>query len=118
MRCKSVALALVATYQIEAATLSVSGNSAISATASTIASNLMGYYNPANIGVLPVPYNWWEAGGMWGAMLDYWHYTGDAQYNDQVAQAIISQAGLRGDFMVLYTQVRIQNACDGLCSPV
>jgi mannan endo-1,6-alpha-mannosidase len=72
MRCRSVALALAAAYQIEAASLSVSGNSAILGTASTLASNLMGYYNPANFGILPAPYYWWEAGGMWGAMLDYW----------------------------------------------
>lgn len=32
-------------------------------------------------------------------MIDYWHYTGDAQYNDAVAQAIVSQAGARADFM-------------------
>lgn len=27
------------------------------------------------VGVLPGPYYWWEAGAMWGAMLDYYHYT-------------------------------------------
>jgi mannan endo-1,6-alpha-mannosidase len=110
MRCRSVALVLAAAYQIEAASLSISGNTAISGTASTLASNLMGYYNPANVGVLPAPYYWWEAAGLWGAMLDYWHYTGDAQYNDQVAQAIISQAGSRDDFMGPYTQVRFHRS--------
>jgi hypothetical protein len=64
MRCKSVALALAAAYQIEAVSPSVSGNSDISGTASAIANNLMGYYNPANVGVLPAPYYLWEAGGM------------------------------------------------------
>jgi mannan endo-1,6-alpha-mannosidase len=113
MRCTSFALVLAAAYQIGAASLSTSSSGAISDTASTLASNLMGYYNPANVGVLPAPYYWWEAGGMWGAMLDYWHYTGDAQYNDQVAQAIISQAGPRDDFMGPYTQVCIQRYPSG-----
>jgi mannan endo-1,6-alpha-mannosidase len=27
------------------------------------------------VGILPGPYYWWEAGAMWGAMLDYYHYT-------------------------------------------
>lgn len=99
MRCRSLALALAAVYQIEAATLSLSNSNAVSGTANTIAGNLMSYYNPANVGVLPAPYYWWEAGGMWGAMVDYWHFTGDAQYNDLVAQAIVSQAGVRDDFM-------------------
>lgn len=110
MRYKSVALALAAAYQLEAASLSISGNTAISGTAGTLASNLMGYYNPANVGVLPAPYYWWEAAGLWGAMLDYWHYTGDAQYNDQVAQAIISQTGSQDDFMGPYTQVRLHRS--------
>jgi hypothetical protein len=109
MRCRSVVLALAVACQIEAASLSVSGNSAISGTAGTLASNLMGYYDPANVGVLPAPYYWWEAAGMWGAMLDYWHYTGDSQYNDQVAQAIISQAGSQDNFVGPYTQVRRWN---------
>lgn len=47
------------------ASFSISGNSAISTTASALAINLIGYYNPANVGVLPAPYNWWQAAGMW-----------------------------------------------------
>ena len=113
MRCRLFTLALAAACQIEAASLSISGGSAISGTAGTLAANLMAYYNPANVGVLPAPYYWWEAGGMWGAMLDYWHYTGDAQYNDQVAQAIISQVGSRDDFKGPYTQVRRLNCPSG-----
>jgi mannan endo-1,6-alpha-mannosidase len=109
MRCISVtlvlALALAAAYQIEATSLSASSNSAISSTAGTLTGKLISYYDPANVGLLPAPYFWWEAGGMWGVMLDYWHYTGDAQYNNHVAQAIISQAGSRDNFMGPYTVV-------------
>jgi hypothetical protein len=66
MRCISVtlALALAVAYQIEATFLSVSSNSAISGTASTLAGKLMSYYDPVNVCLLPAPYYWWEAGGM------------------------------------------------------
>ncbi|MCJ1310726.1 hydrolase 76 protein [Agyrium rufum] len=56
--------------------------------------------NTANVGLLPSPYYWWEAGAMWGAMVDYWYYTGDTSYNDVVAQAILSQASPTNDFMM------------------
>ena len=42
----------------------------------------------------------WEAGAMWGAMVDYWYYTGDTTYIDVVAQAILSQASPTNDFMM------------------
>ncbi len=43
-------------------------------------------------GNLPAPYYWWEAGAMFGAMIDYWFYTGDSTYNDVVMQAMLHQA--------------------------
>lgn len=51
-------------------------------------------------GILPAPYYWWEAGAMWGGMVEYWHYTGDTSYNDVVAQAILAQASPTDDFMM------------------
>lgn len=51
-------------------------------------------------GLLPAPYYWWEAGAMWGGMVEYWHYTGDTSYNDVVAQAILAQASPTNDFMM------------------
>lgn len=51
-------------------------------------------------GLLPAPYYWWEAGAMWGGMVEYWHYTGDTSYNDVVAQAILAQASPTDDFMM------------------
>jgi mannan endo-1,6-alpha-mannosidase len=50
-------------------------------------------------GLLPAPYYWWEAGAVWGAMIDYAYLTGDTQYNDLVTQAILFQTGTNNDFM-------------------
>lgn len=55
---------------------------------------------PETLAVLPAPYYWWESGAMWGAMLDYYHYTGDSSYNSVVTQALLSQVGPEFDYMV------------------
>jgi hypothetical protein len=55
MRCISVTLTLTlaAAYQIEATSMSVCSNSAISSTTGTLAGTLMSYYDSANVGLLP-----------------------------------------------------------------
>jgi mannan endo-1,6-alpha-mannosidase len=50
-------------------------------------------------GNLPPPYYWWEAGAMFGAMIDYWYYTGDTTYNDVTSQALLFQVGPNRDYM-------------------
>lgn len=71
--------------------------------ASTVAYGLMKYYdgNGTNglLGLMPKPYHWWEAGGVWGGLIDYWHLTSDTTYNDVVSQALLSQASATRDFM-------------------
>jgi mannan endo-1,6-alpha-mannosidase len=71
--------------------------------ASTIAFGMMKTYTGNNTGDtpgnLPDPYFWWEAGGMFGAMVHYWFYTGDTSYNDVVQQALLSQVGDKQNYM-------------------
>lgn len=48
-------------------------------------------------GILPGPppggpYYWWQAGAMWGTLIDYWFYTGDTRYNDEARRSLIFQA--------------------------
>ena len=57
-------------------------------------------------GILPGPpsegkgdYYWWEAGALWGTMMDYWHLTGDSTYNDVTMQAMLWQVGPGKDYM-------------------
>jgi len=63
----------------------------------------MKYYTGNNTGDtpgnLPAPYYWWEAGGMFGVMVDYWYYTGDTTYNNVVQQALLSQIGTDDNYM-------------------
>lgn len=50
-------------------------------------------------GNLPAPYYWWEAGAMFGSLIDYWYYTGDSSYNDVTSQALLFQVGPDADYM-------------------
>lgn len=50
-------------------------------------------------GNLPPPYYWWEVGGMFGALINYYYYTGDKTYNDVVTQGMIFQSGPDHDYM-------------------
>lgn len=80
----------------------------IKSTAAQLAYDTMSYYkgnqSGQTPGILPGPppagdYYWWEAGALWGAMIDYWHYTGDTTYNDVVTQALLFQVGPNRDYM-------------------
>ena len=71
--------------------------------ASTIAYGMMSIYTGNQTGGtpgnLPQPYFWWECGAMFGAMLDYYYYTGDPSYNEVTTQALLAQVGPTADYM-------------------
>ena len=75
----------------------------IKGAALTISKGLLSYYHASEPGSAPgifaPPYFWWASGAVWGGLIEYWHYTGDAQYNDLVGQALLSQAGPNLDYM-------------------
>lgn len=50
-------------------------------------------------GVLYPPYYWWQAGAMFGTLMDYWRYTGDDQYNDMLREGMIHQFGEKLDLV-------------------
>ncbi|KAJ9142547.1 Mannan endo-1,6-alpha-mannosidase [Coniochaeta hoffmannii] len=83
--------------------LTLTSAPSIKSAASTIAFGLMKYYTGNNTGDvpgnLPDPYFWWEAGAMFGTLIDYWALTGDTTYNAATTQAILHQAGDDADFM-------------------
>src|SRR3954471_4719604 len=50
-------------------------------------------YNGNTTGVLGkfpyTPYYWWESGAALSGMVNYWHDTGDASYNDVTYNALV-----------------------------
>ncbi|TGO08158.1 hypothetical protein BTUL_0223g00140 [Botrytis tulipae] len=103
---RSLLLAFSVSQSVSGLKLDTSDPTSIKNVAGTIAYGLMKYYTgnvtntPDTIAVLPAPYYWWEAGAMWGTMIDYYHYTGDSTYNDITTQALASQAGPLFDYMM------------------
>jgi mannan endo-1,6-alpha-mannosidase len=75
----------------------------IKSAASAVASNVVSYYHGnetgQTVGILGSPYEWWEAGTMFDALIQYWQLTGDDQYNGIVAKGILAQEGQNDDFM-------------------
>ncbi|RFU35157.1 hypothetical protein B7463_g1253, partial [Scytalidium lignicola] len=83
--------------------LDVTSPASIKSAASTVAFDMMSYYNGNQTGqvpgLLPPPLFWWEGGGMFMTLIDYWRYTGDSSYNDAVSEALLFQVGPDRDFM-------------------
>ncbi|KAI5461374.1 glycosyl hydrolase family 76-domain-containing protein [Mariannaea sp. PMI_226] len=87
----------------DAVSVTWTDDSSIKEAAATIAYGLVGFYTGNNTGDipgnLPNPYYWWEAGAMFGALIDYWWMTGDSSYNDITMQAMLHQVGPDNDYM-------------------
>jgi len=95
-----------------ALTLNVQSTDNIKSVAGTIAYDMMTVYTGNQSGQVPglLPgglscnpnalgtYCWWEAGAMFGALINYWQYTGDTTYNSVVSQAIQFQRGADSNF--------------------
>lgn len=45
---------------------------------------------------------WWEAGAVWGGLIDYWAYTKDETYTSTVTEALLAQVGPDNDYMPPY----------------
>ncbi|KAI0973912.1 putative glycosyl hydrolase [Xylaria arbuscula] len=91
-----------------ALTVDFTSRDSIKQGALAVAQDMLSYYvgdEPGQVpGILPGPppngeYYWWEGGAMWGALLDYWHWTGDDQFNNVTYQGLLFQAGPNKDFV-------------------
>ncbi|KAH0607654.1 uncharacterized protein H6S33_002688 [Morchella sextelata] len=71
--------------------------------AQRVAYKMMQYYPGNRTGGIPGlfgdPYYWWESGAVFGGLVDYWYYTGDAGYNPVVTEALLHQIGPDWDYM-------------------
>ena len=94
---------LSGTQRAHAITVDISDPDSLKSAMSNIAYNMVTYYTGNQSGqvpgLLPGPcasnacYYWWEAGAMFGSLINYWQYTGDTSYNPTVLQALQFQVG-------------------------
>jgi mannan endo-1,6-alpha-mannosidase len=77
--------------------------SSIKDASTTIVKNLLTFYpyqqKGFTPGLLPKPYYWWQAGALWGQLIEYWAYTGNSSWNQLVSEAITFQIGPSKSFM-------------------
>lgn len=86
-----------------ALTVDLTSQTSVKSVTSTLAYDMMTFYSGNQTGqtpgILPGPcqslecYYWWEAGAMFGALINYWQYTGDTSYNEVISQALAWQIG-------------------------
>ncbi|KAF6833181.1 glycosyl hydrolase family 76 [Colletotrichum plurivorum] len=99
----SIAAGMSLAAAVNALDVTWSDDESIKSAASTAAYGLVKYYTGNNTGDvpgnLPDPYYWWEAGAMFGTLIDYWWLTGDDSYNAITTQAMLHQAGKDSDYM-------------------
>ena len=98
-----LAVAAALLTMVDSITLDLTSTDSIKSVTSTLAYDMMSYYqgnqSGQTPGLLPGPcasslcYYWWEAGAMFGSLINYWQYTGDSSYNDVVSQALLFQIG-------------------------
>ncbi|PSS03176.1 glycosyl hydrolase family 76-domain-containing protein [Coniella lustricola] len=109
-RCKSgikqgtwVVLSLSASQFVASYTLDPNSQESILSVAADMVDDMMTFYHgnePGQVpGLLPQPYYWWEGGALMGALIDYWYYTGDDQWNDIVQRALLFQVGPQENYM-------------------
>lgn len=87
--------------------LSVPANSKISLleslkdAASTTVYAMMTYYHGNETGQIPgaFPTKWWEGSALFMALLQYWYYTGDSTYNNELSAGLEWQSGSQGNYM-------------------
>ncbi|KAF2398931.1 glycosyl hydrolase family 76 protein [Trichodelitschia bisporula] len=99
MKLLRALLVVQSLHHVSALTLDVGSTASIKKAAKALADSAMRYYDgdkPGSTpGLLPAAgeFNWWEAGALFGQMVEYWYYTGDSTYNDMTKQALVFQAG-------------------------
>ncbi|QLG74465.1 hypothetical protein HG535_0G03480 [Zygotorulaspora mrakii] len=108
MVCYKKGLALLCTgilSSVQAVYLNLNDSQSLNNASALVAVGLMDYYTGTQygqtIGMFSNPYYWWEAGGAWGCMLDYWYFLNNDTYNDLILQALVYQSGERNDYVPL-----------------
>lgn len=99
----SVASGAVALSLRCALALDVSSNNkdSLQSAASKTIWGMMTYYHGNETGEIPgaFPSKWWEGSALMMALTQYWFYTGDTTYNDQLSTGMQWQGGENGDYM-------------------
>ncbi|KAJ5910692.1 Mannan endo-1-6-alpha-mannosidase DCW1 [Penicillium tannophilum] len=92
---KGLLVTLLLSNAVYAIDLDISDEQSIKDAASTSAYAMMTYYKGNETGHIPGAFasKWWEGAALFLALLQYWHFTGDTTYNDNLRVGLEWQAG-------------------------
>lgn len=91
---------LLSTPLVAALTVDATSASSLKAAASKAAASAVKFYNDRDSKLIPGKFDgtWWEGGAFFTFLINYWHWTGDNQYNDLVTEGMSWQGGDTHDF--------------------
>lgn len=83
-----------------AITVDATNADSLKSAASTAAASAVNYYNNRESKLIPGKFDgtWWEGGAFFTFLINYWHWTGDDQYNALVTEGLSWQGGEDNDF--------------------
>ncbi|OKL59373.1 hypothetical protein UA08_05053 [Talaromyces atroroseus] len=83
-----------------AITVNANDLNSLKSAAETAAASAVNYYNNRESKLIPGKFDgtWWEGGAFFTFLINYWHWTGDSQYNDLVTTGLSWQGGEDNDF--------------------
>ncbi|SCU96023.1 LAME_0F14532g1_1 [Lachancea meyersii CBS 8951] len=83
--------------------LDVSSKNSICSATALIQDGIMDYYDANNyggsVGMFQAPYYWWEAGEVFGGMLENWYLCQNTSYEQVLYDSMLAQAGPDYDYM-------------------
>lgn len=98
----SVLLAQLLSTPLVSAAITVNAQNAdsLKSAAKQAAASAVKYYNDRASKLIPGKFDgtWWEGGAFFTFLINYWHWTGDSQYNDLVTEGMSWQGGPNNDF--------------------
>ncbi|KAJ5902646.1 Mannan endo-1-6-alpha-mannosidase DCW1 [Penicillium taxi] len=97
---KGLLVTLLVSDRVHAIDLDITSEDSIKDAASTSVYAMMTYYKGNLTGHIPGAFasKWWEGSALFLALLQYWHFTGDSTYNEEMRIGMQWQAG-SGDYM-------------------
>ncbi|SCU98572.1 LAFA_0G18844g1_1 [Lachancea sp. 'fantastica'] len=90
-------------FPVRAIDLDTSSKDSICAATTLIQEGIMDYYAGTqvggSVGMFQAPYYWWEAGEVFGGMLENWYLCENNKYEQTLYNAMLAQAGPDYDYM-------------------
>ena len=102
-RCLCLIWALLWTSSVQALSLETGDKDSVCSAATLITNGIMDYYEGTRyggtVGLFQQPYFWWEAGEVFGGMIDTWAWCDNTTYETIIYDALMVQKGSSANYV-------------------